>query len=91
MSGRNFILPERLLIALQAQLSQPRQDVHGVPSRAIKSAALVVIRTTIGTPPNCRVPSRRNDRPGSKRISDQFCLNIFNQCLKVATLADNPG
>jgi hypothetical protein len=25
------------------------------------------------------------------RPVDQFCSNIFNQCLKVATLADNPG
>jgi hypothetical protein len=38
--GSNFILPERLLIALQVQLSQPRQNIHGVPSQAIKSAAL---------------------------------------------------
>ena len=38
--GSNLILPERLLIALQAQLSQPRQNIHGVPSQTIKSAAL---------------------------------------------------
>jgi hypothetical protein len=36
----DLILPERLLVALQPQLSQLRQDIHGVPSKAIKSAAL---------------------------------------------------
>jgi hypothetical protein len=30
--GVNLVLPERLLVALQPQLAQPKRDVHGVPS-----------------------------------------------------------
>ena len=28
--GDDLVLAERLLVALQPQLSQPRQDIHGV-------------------------------------------------------------
>ena len=31
----DIVVPERLLIALQSQLSQPRRNVHGVPRKAI--------------------------------------------------------
>ena len=31
--GRNLVLLERLFVALQPQLSQPRQNIHGVPIR----------------------------------------------------------
>ena len=67
--GSNLILPERLLIALQAQLPQPCQDVHRVPSQAIKSARAKVIRPTMRAPPIRSRPNGRNHRLASKRTS----------------------
>ena len=40
--GSDLILPERLPVALQPQLSQPRQDIHGVPQLGNQPAALTL-------------------------------------------------
>ena len=52
--GSNLILPERLLIALQPQLSQPRQNIHGVPQPDNQISRPEAIRTTIRRPPTDR-------------------------------------
>ena len=56
--GRNLVLPERLLVALQPQLSQPRQDVHGVSQQADPIGQAKAIRTTIRGPPTSSRPNR---------------------------------
>ena len=40
--GRNLVPLERLPVALQPQLSQPRQDIHGVPRLGNQPAALTL-------------------------------------------------
>jgi hypothetical protein len=54
--GRDFILTERLLVALQPQLSQPRQDIHGVFQQADPIGKAEITRTAIRAPTFRRRP-----------------------------------
>src|ERR1700733_13347263 len=60
--GGDLILTERLLVALQPQLSQPCQDLHGVFQQADQIGQVEVIRTTT------RAPTIR-PRPNRERLS----------------------
>jgi hypothetical protein len=60
--GRNLVLLERLFVALQPQLSQPRQDIHGVPDQTGQAG---FIRTTTRAPPTRGSPNATRSRTGS--------------------------
>ena len=64
--GRDVVVPERLLVALQPQLPQPSRDVHSVPLKAIKFSHVDAIRTTICMPPIWSRPSHFNGGFGSR-------------------------